>query len=92
MSVRHNAIIGMFVNLIRTVPFIYYLNSFLIGNDGDVVRVNWAPAFEGISSVESYTQEYFDAYKAYQRALKKSNTNFVQKLIPGECLGKLQLF
>lgn len=58
----------------------------VLGPDGDLKRVNWAPAFEGRSPLSSYTQEYFEAYQAYIECLENSPTNFVSSLKQGDCL------
>ncbi|CBY35537.1 unnamed protein product [Oikopleura dioica] len=54
--------------------------------NGDISRVNWAPAFEGISDRNSMTNEYLDAYRTFEKVMNESKTKVIRRLEPGECL------
>ena len=58
------------------------------GSNGDIIRLNWAPAFEGKSAVESYTEQYFEAYRIFLNLIDNSPTKMIRRLDAGECLGK----
>ena len=59
-----------------------------IGSNGDIVRLNWAPAFEGKSDPASYTDAYLQAYRKMAQLIDDSPTRMTRRLNPGECLSK----
>ena len=60
----------------------------VLGSNNEIVRFNWAPAFEGKSACQSYTAEYLNAYRKLMQLIDESPTKMVKRLVPGECLSK----
>ena len=61
----------------------------VLDNQGQISRVNWAPAFEGKSPRSSMTNEYVQAYRRFMKQVDESDTKIVNKLNEGECIGKI---
>jgi gamma-butyrobetaine dioxygenase len=69
------------VHMIRNQPHI------ILDRNGRIIRLNWAPLFEGTLSIpENKLEDYYDAYCTFHKCLSESPHRLTHRLEPGQML------